>query len=90
MPARFAAPAVLLLLIFYAAPIIAGFISSFTNWSTYRSDRTFTGLENFRDLAGYGTITHTLGITLKFAVCFTIVANLVALGLALLLENLRG
>ncbi|MFC0529320.1 carbohydrate ABC transporter permease [Phytohabitans kaempferiae] len=87
VPLAFAWPAVVAVSVFYALPILVGFVLSFTNWSSYRDEREFIGLDNFRDLVSSGTLTSTVEVTLKFAVCFTVVANVAALGLALLLEK---
>lgn len=83
----FAAPALVLVLVFYLTPVILGFALSLTNWSVYHETTTFLGLDNYEDMLRQGTLGNTVQVTLKFAVIFTLAANVLALVFALLLER---
>lgn len=87
VPAVFTLPVMLVITIFYIAPIIASFVLSLTNWTAYTPVIRFTGLSNLNDLRVDDRFWAGLGATLKFAVFFTIVVNLLALALALSLEK---
>jgi raffinose/stachyose/melibiose transport system permease protein len=80
-------PAVVLVSLFYILPNILNFALSMTNWSSYKSAINFVGLQNFADLAKTGELWDALSVTLRYAVFVMLVENLVALSLALALEE---
>lgn len=69
------------IVIFY--PAISGSFLAFTDWNGLTRDRTFTGLENFRDLLRDRQALAALRNTLIIAGTVTVVQNLVGLLLAL-------
>lgn len=83
----FVLPAVVLVSVFYLLPNILNFALSMTNWSSYKSSINFIGLANFADLSKTGELWDALFVTIKYAVFVMIVENLVALSLALALEE---
>lgn len=86
-PFVFAWPSIVLVAVFYVAPVLVGFVLSLTSWSSYSDTYRFIGFENFGSLWSEGTLSASLTVTLVFAVSFTLLANVVALGLALLVEK---
>jgi raffinose/stachyose/melibiose transport system permease protein len=83
----FVLPAVVLVSIFYLLPNILNFALSLTNWSSYKSSINFIGLTNFADLSKTGELWDALFVTIRYAVFVMIVENVVALTLALALEE---
>lgn len=83
----FIMPAMLVIFIFFILPNISNFIYSFTDWTTYRLEVNFTGLENFRELSKEGRLWKNLFITLRYAVLITVIENVLAFILALALEK---
>jgi raffinose/stachyose/melibiose transport system permease protein len=83
----FVLPALTLILAFYFLPVLMNIYLSFTDWSTYKSAINFIGLRNFTDLAQTGELGGALSVTLRYAIFVMIAENLVALTLALALEE---
>jgi len=83
----FLLPAFALLVPFYIIPNVLNFAVSLTNWSTFASRFHFIGLDNFADLAATGGLWDVIGRTIVFAVAVTLIENVVALGLAVVLEE---
>ena len=81
------APALILLGLFYVLPNILNFGYALTDWTSFKSQVNFVGLDNFADLAADGILGDVIIATLKFAIVVTIVQNFVALLLALALER---
>lgn len=87
-PGYFAWPAIGLYVIFIIAPSIAGIGYSFTDWSAYTDDLNFVGWENFeRIFAPNGRYLTYIWNTLVFTVITTALKTVLALGLALLLNE---
>jgi raffinose/stachyose/melibiose transport system permease protein len=78
----FAAPAVLAVLALHYGPTIAGALYAFTDWSGIGSAR-WVGTRNFTDLAKDPAARDALWNTLRLALGFVVLANVVGLGLAL-------
>ncbi|WP_426594172.1 carbohydrate ABC transporter permease [Cellulomonas sp. McL0617] len=85
-PWAFAAPAFLFLGVFFFLPTIFNFVYAFTNWSSFKSEINFVGVENFTRLFETGDIVRALKVTLTYAVLVALLQNLFGLLLALLLE----
>jgi ABC-type sugar transport system permease subunit len=68
-------------------PLLLNSVLAFTDWSTFRSQIQWVSLRNFEAMARLNQILRPLGLTLAYAATVAIVQNLVALGLALLLER---
>jgi raffinose/stachyose/melibiose transport system permease protein len=86
-PAAFLIPAFLILGVFFFLPTIFNFVYALTDWSSFKSEIGFVGLQNFQDLISSGTLLSSLRITLIYAVLVAIFQNLFGLLLALLLER---
>jgi raffinose/stachyose/melibiose transport system permease protein len=86
-PARFLIPAFAVLAVFFFVPTIFNFVYALTDWSSFKSEINFVGLQNFRDLLSSGTLLAALRITLVYAVLVAFFQNLFGLLLALLLER---
>lgn len=87
VPLYFSAPIVAAIVLLYLIPIGLGFVLSFTSWGTYSNDIDWVGLRNFNFMVDDAGLRQGFSATLKFAAVFTIIANLSALGLALMLER---
>jgi ABC-type sugar transport system permease subunit len=74
-------------IVFFVLPNLLTYFYSFTSWSTYTSKISWVGLGNFRALYSEGELVQPLEVTLIFAAIVTVIANFVALSLALLLEK---
>ncbi len=87
-------PAVLLLLVFLAGPILWSFYGSFTNAAlTGRAAREprWIGLENYTRLFADPTFPLSLLLTVVFVLASAVIGqNLLGLGLALLIEKASG
>ncbi|MGB8451572.1 MAG: sugar ABC transporter permease [Anaerocolumna sp.] len=87
-PNYFTYPAVILFIIFYCIPILAGFILSFTNWHIKRLyTPEFIGIKNFLKLFKDVYFRLALKNTVLFAVLTTIGIVILGLLLALLLNS---
>ena len=87
-PNYFTFPAVILFIVFYCVPIIAGFFMSFTDWHIKRLlTPKFVGFKNFVRLFGDEHFILALKNTVLFAVVTTIGIVIFGLLLALLLNS---
>lgn len=71
----------------FLLPNVLAFGYAFTDWSAFRPAAEFVGLDNFRYLAGNGTLWADLRRTLVYAAVVTVVQNALGLILALGLER---
>jgi raffinose/stachyose/melibiose transport system permease protein len=85
--AALAAPALILFLMFFLLPTIAGFYFSLTDWNQYLPEIRFVGLDNFRQIFSERVSTVALKNTLTFALVTTVGKNLFGLVLALILNR---
>lgn len=87
-PKYFTYPAVILFLIFYAVPVIAAFIMSFTDWNIMRLfEPKFIGIKNFLYLMKDDYFSIALKNTVKFGLVTTIFIVVIGLVLALALNS---
>ncbi|MFI2754456.1 carbohydrate ABC transporter permease [Cellulomonas sp. P22] len=86
-PLWFLVPAFAVLGIFFFVPTIYNFVYAFTNWSSFKSEIAFVGLDNFRGMLTSGTLLSSLRITLVYAVLVAVFQNVFGMLLALLLEK---
>lgn len=77
----------LLLTVAFLLPTVLNLAYAFTDWSAFRDEIGFVGLENFTDLATDGILWQDLRITLLYAVAVTLLQNVLGLALALGLER---
>ncbi|MBD8205816.1 sugar ABC transporter permease [Microbacterium sp. CFBP 8790] len=89
----FLAPAIVILTVFVAWPMVSALRLSFTDASGFGREK-FVGLENYARVFTDPDIVRAMGNTALYAVLFTPIAIALALGFALLLNNpllpLRG
>ncbi|GAB2596075.1 sugar ABC transporter permease [Streptomyces capparidis] len=85
-PWWFALPAIAVFAAFFLLPNLLNFYYPFTDWSAYRADVTFTGLDNFRTVAEDGSLLRAIRTTVLYAALAALFQNAFGLGLALLLE----
>src|SRR6185436_2422142 len=84
----FLSPWIIGFVIFTAAPIVASFIFTFTQFSINTGDPiTFVGLKNWQKLFSDPLALTALGVTIKFALIAVPIGLLVPLGLAALLNS---
>ncbi|WP_282947037.1 carbohydrate ABC transporter permease [Cellulomonas endometrii] len=86
-PWAFAAPAFVLLGVFFFLPTLFNFVYSFTDWSSFKAEIGFVGWDNVTRLFENGDLGRALRVTLGYAVLVAILQNLFGLLLALLLER---
>lgn len=87
----FLLPAFLLYTVFFIVPVAGGIYYSLTDWSGYRPEIRFIGLDNYREIFySAGPYVKSIWHTLAFTFFTAIFKLLLGLGLALLLnEGLR-
>jgi len=84
-------PAVLLVTAFVLVPFVMSLSYSFTKWNGLDKVPTFIGLGNYRALLKDTGMARTLAFTFKYMACVVVLTNVVALVLAVLLDNrIRG
>ncbi|MFI7151520.1 carbohydrate ABC transporter permease [Nonomuraea sp. NPDC050022] len=86
----FIGPSLLGVLAFLLLPMVIVFVLSFFHWELL-SPPTFAGLDNYRRLAGDGESWHSLGITVVYVLLCIPLQTVLALVLALLLnQRIKG
>ncbi|MEU7837933.1 MULTISPECIES: sugar ABC transporter permease [unclassified Nonomuraea] len=86
----FIGPSLLGVLAFLLLPMVIVFVLSFFHWELL-SPPTFAGLDNYRRLAGDGDSWHSLGITVVYVLLCIPLQTVLALVLALLLnQRIKG
>jgi multiple sugar transport system permease protein len=86
-------PFIIFFLLFWALPLVLGIWISFHNWNVSAGNLGFVGLDNYKMILTSGTIYNNLFITgLKNTLYFVVISVpplvLIALGLALIIDNL--
>ena len=82
-----AAPALLLMALFYLGPLLVNLVLAFTDWSSFKNEIGVVGLRNFEDLAAQDLLVRPLLLTVTYAVVGMVAQNAVGLALALILEG---
>ncbi len=86
----FLVPAIAAFTLFFVIPFIRSIYLSFTDAYGYNQTQNWIGLANYKEALTNPNVIRSLGITLKYTAFVTVLANLVALALALLLDgNIR-
>lgn len=90
--AAFVIPAVLVILFAFYIPFLMNVFYAFTDWNGIQKVPVFNGLSNFREIFHEdGRFGAAAIFTVKFAVLYIVIVNVIALGLALLLVlNLKS
>ncbi len=85
----FIAPAFLLFTLFIIVPTLASVYYSFTSWDGLSPTVKFVGLANYREIATGARFRNALVNTFLLTFFISILENSMALGLALLADNVR-
>lgn len=80
-------PVLLVILLFYAYPIIMILIQSFNKVSIVDNNYTFIGLDNFTNFFNDGTFRFTLLLTLKYTVITVTLKLIIGFSMALVLNS---
>lgn len=80
-------PALVGFIILYIVPTMMSFLYSLTNWSVYNANIRFIGLENFRKVFTDEKTVAALQHSIKYALMITIIQNICAIMLAVLLNR---
>lgn len=84
----FIAPAMLFYVLFMVIPIITGLSYSFTDWNGLNTTYKFVGLKNFIDAVTKDKyFLESIGFTLKYVVTMVVLSNVLALGIAVLIDQ---
>lgn len=83
----FTAPALIVISIFVLYPVLSGFYYSLTSWNGLDRTVEFVGLRNYLELVGDREVMISLRNTALFTITATVVQNLIALVLALMLDG---
>ena len=85
----FILPSFLLYSIFLVYPTIASFYLSLTSWNGLSPDIHFIGFENFKEIFHSDRVHNALKNTIILTVVLVILENIVALGLALIVDQVK-
>lgn len=85
----FIAPAFIFFTLFIIVPTVSSFYYSLTSWDGISPDIKFIGLANYREIFTSDRFRNALGNTVVLTVFISIFENAFALGLALLVDNVR-
>ena len=83
----FLIPSVILFVFAFLYPFVTGVNIAFTDWDGISAEYNYIGLKNFFDIFKDTTIRKAIANTLIFAVGYTAINNVLALGLAVLLNQ---
>ncbi|MCL2841133.1 MAG: sugar ABC transporter permease [Defluviitaleaceae bacterium] len=84
----FTFPALAFYFVFLFIPITSAIYYSFTDWSPVRPDYSFVGLNNYIEIFTRDRhFTNALRLTMRFTIFIFVLQNIIALGLALLVET---
>ncbi len=85
----FCGPALVVFLIFKFFPAISGLYYSLTDWNGINKSFQFIGIQNFVEITKDSYFWKSMFFTFKYVVVLLIAANIMALGLAVLIESRR-
>ena len=80
-----AVPALLLFVVLHTIPVVTGMFFSFTDYAGY-GKWNFVGLQNYVSLFKDDRVLASYGFTFLFAITATVIVNVLALGIAMLLN----
>ena len=83
----FLIPSILLFAFTVAIPFVSGLNIAFTNWDGISKNYDYVGLKNFVRMFSDKNIVKSIRVTLLFAVCYTLLNNVLSLLIATLLHN---
>jgi multiple sugar transport system permease protein len=85
--AIFLAPTLLFFLVFYYVPIALELWSSLFDGQPLVGKSQFVGLSNYAHALADPTVRESVGLTLTYLICVTVATTVIALGLALILNQ---
>lgn len=85
----FIAPAFIFFTLFIIVPMAASVYYSFTSWDGISPNVKFVGLANYREIFTSGRFRNALKNTVILTVFISVLENAFALGLALIVDNVR-
>jgi ABC-type sugar transport system permease subunit len=85
----FILPSFLLYCLFVIYPTISSLYLSLTSWNGLSPDIHFIGLENFKEIFSSERVHNALKNTILLTVVLVIIENIVALGLALIVDQVK-
>jgi raffinose/stachyose/melibiose transport system permease protein len=85
----FTLPAIIVYIIFKLLPALFGIFYSVTDWNGLNKNFNIIGLDNFKEIFSDVYFWNSIVFTLKYVFVMVIVANVLALLLATLIESLR-
>lgn len=85
----FCGPALVVFLIFKFFPAISGLYYSLTDWNGINKSFQFIGIQNFVEITKDSYFWKSMFFTFKYVIVLLIAANIMALGLAVLIESRR-
>ncbi len=85
----FIAPAFILFTLFIIVPTIASVYYSFTSWDGISPKVEFIGLANYKEIFTSARFGNALKNTIVLTVIISVFENVIALGLALVVDNVR-
>ncbi len=85
----FIAPAFIFFTLFIIVPTVSSFYYSLTSWDGISPDIKFIGLANYKEIFTSDRFRNALGNTVILTVFISVFENAFALGLALLVDNVR-
>ena len=83
----YVAPIAIAVACLYFLPLLINWYLAFTDWSGFKTGIDFTGLANFRTLQDLYNLTDQVRLTVIYAVTASFIGNVIALTLALALEE---
>ena len=83
----FVLPALVFYCIFMVGPILGGLYYSFTDWNGLGDNPNFIGLENYIKIFKDQYFLESIGFTFKYTVAVVLILNVLAIALAMLVEN---
>ena len=86
-PLTFILPGFVIYFIFFVYPTISGFYYSFTDWNMISQDINFIGLEQFIEVFKNPDLNTAMTNTIVYSITITVVKNVIALILAVALNN---
>ena len=85
----FIAPALILYVLFIIVPTVSSVYYSFTSWDGISPDVKFIGLVNYKEIFTSARFGNALKNTIILTVFISVLENAFALGLAVLVDNIR-
>ncbi len=82
-------PALLLYATFVLYPAVGGFWYSLTNWNGLNPTYDYVGFANYRELLNDQVFHRSLRFTFRYVAYMVVLQNILALTLAIIIENLR-